>query len=161
MKPLVGIIMGSSSDWETMQSAAEMLDKPYVPHEVRVVSAHRTPDLLFEYASGAARSRLEVIIAGAGGAAHLPVLREVVGAHPLGAVDGAHLRAAGVGGGRVGLPPARRRAAGRAAPACRPRGSAAGSSRSACDTTVPVGRWVMRTAESVVLTLCPPGPDER
>src|SRR6202012_3461548 len=72
MKALVGIIMGSSSDWETMQSAAEMLDKFAVPHEVRVVSAHRTPDLLFEYA-GTARSRgLEVIIAGAGGAAHLP-----------------------------------------------------------------------------------------
>jgi len=72
MKPLVGIIMGSSSDWETMQSAAEMLDKLSIPYEVRVVSAHRTPDLLFEYA-GSARSRgLEVIIAGAGGAAHLP-----------------------------------------------------------------------------------------
>jgi len=72
MKPLVGIIMGSSSDWETMQSAAEMLDKLSIPYEVRIVSAHRTPDLLFEYA-GSARSRgLEVIIAGAGGAAHLP-----------------------------------------------------------------------------------------
>jgi 5-(carboxyamino)imidazole ribonucleotide mutase len=72
MNPLVGIIMGSSSDWETMQSAAAMLDKLSIPHEVRVVSAHRTPDLLFEYA-GTARSRgLEVIIAGAGGAAHLP-----------------------------------------------------------------------------------------
>lgn len=72
MKPLVGIIMGSSSDWETMQSAAEMLDKLSIPYEVRIVSAHRTPDLLFEYA-GTARSRgLEVIIAGAGGAAHLP-----------------------------------------------------------------------------------------
>ena len=72
MKPLVGIIMGSSSDWETMQSAAEMLDKLAVPHEVRVVSAHRTPDLLFEYASSARSRGLEVIIAGAGGAAHLP-----------------------------------------------------------------------------------------
>jgi 5-(carboxyamino)imidazole ribonucleotide mutase len=72
MKPLVGIIMGSSSDWETMQSAAEMLDKLSVPHEVRVVSAHRTPDLLFEYASSARSRGLEVIIAGAGGAAHLP-----------------------------------------------------------------------------------------
>src|SRR5271167_2155118 len=72
MKPLVGIIMGSSSDWETMQSAAEMLDKLSVPHEVRVVSAHRTPDLLFEYASTARSRGLEVIIAGAGGAAHLP-----------------------------------------------------------------------------------------
>src|SRR5438552_1298803 len=72
MKPLVGIIMGSSSDWETMQSAAEMLDKLAVPHEVRVVSAHRTPDLLFEYAAGARGRGLEVLIAGAGGAAHLP-----------------------------------------------------------------------------------------
>jgi len=72
MKPLVGIIMGSSSDWETMQSAAEMLDKLSVPHEVKVVSAHRTPDLLFEYASSARSRGLEVIIAGAGGAAHLP-----------------------------------------------------------------------------------------
>jgi 5-(carboxyamino)imidazole ribonucleotide mutase len=72
MKPLVGIIMGSSSDWETMQSAAEMLDKLAIPHEVRVVSAHRTPDLLFEYASTARSRGLEVIIAGAGGAAHLP-----------------------------------------------------------------------------------------
>lgn len=72
MKPLVGIIMGSSSDWETMQSAAEMLDKLSIPHEVRVVSAHRTPDLLFEYASTARSRGLEVIIAGAGGAAHLP-----------------------------------------------------------------------------------------
>jgi len=72
MKPLVGIIMGSSSDWETMQSAAEMLDKLSISHEVRVVSAHRTPDLLFEYASTARSRGLEVIIAGAGGAAHLP-----------------------------------------------------------------------------------------
>lgn len=72
MKPLVGIIMGSSSDWETMQSAAEMLDKLSIPYEVRVVSAHRTPDLLFEYASSARTRGLEVIIAGAGGAAHLP-----------------------------------------------------------------------------------------
>lgn len=72
MKPLVGIIMGSRSDWETMQPASEMLERLGVPHEVRVVSAHRTPDLLFEYASTAAARGLEVIIAGAGGAAHLP-----------------------------------------------------------------------------------------
>ncbi|MEP7244748.1 MAG: 5-(carboxyamino)imidazole ribonucleotide mutase, partial [Gammaproteobacteria bacterium] len=72
MKPLVGIIMGSQSDWETMRAAAEMLEKLSVPHEVRVVSAHRTPDLLFEYASTARERGLEVIIAGAGGAAHLP-----------------------------------------------------------------------------------------
>jgi 5-(carboxyamino)imidazole ribonucleotide mutase len=72
MKPLVGIIMGSKSDWETMRAAAETLDKLAIPHEVRVVSAHRTPDLLFEYASTARQRGLEVIIAGAGGAAHLP-----------------------------------------------------------------------------------------
>jgi 5-(carboxyamino)imidazole ribonucleotide mutase len=72
MKPLVGIIMGSRSDWETMQGAAEVLDHLGVPHEVRVVSAHRTPDLMFQYATTAAERGLEVIIAGAGGAAHLP-----------------------------------------------------------------------------------------
>jgi 5-(carboxyamino)imidazole ribonucleotide mutase len=72
MKPLVGIIMGSTSDWETLQPAADMLTRLGVPHEVRVVSAHRTPDLLFEYASSAAGRGLQVLIAGAGGAAHLP-----------------------------------------------------------------------------------------
>src|SRR5215216_3230509 len=72
MKPLVGIIMGSTSDWETMRAAAEALDKLGVPYETRVVSAHRTPDLLFEYASTAESRGIEVIIAGAGGAAHLP-----------------------------------------------------------------------------------------
>jgi 5-(carboxyamino)imidazole ribonucleotide mutase len=72
MKALVGIIMGSSSDWETLRCAAETLDKLGVPHEVTVVSAHRTPDLLFEYAASARTRGLEVIIAGAGGAAHLP-----------------------------------------------------------------------------------------
>jgi 5-(carboxyamino)imidazole ribonucleotide mutase len=72
MKALVGIIMGSSSDWETLRGAAETLEKLGVPHEVRVVSAHRTPDLLFEYAASARSRGLEVIIAGAGGAAHLP-----------------------------------------------------------------------------------------
>jgi 5-(carboxyamino)imidazole ribonucleotide mutase len=70
--PLVGVIMGSRSDWETLKHAADVLDQLGVPHEVRVVSAHRTPDLLFEYASAAAGRGLEVIIAGAGGAAHLP-----------------------------------------------------------------------------------------
>ena len=64
--------MGSSSDWETMQGAADMLDSLGVPNEVRVVSAHRTPDLLFEYAAAARERGLKVIIAGAGGAAHLP-----------------------------------------------------------------------------------------
>ncbi len=72
MQPLVGLIMGSKSDWETMSHAAETLDKLGVPYETRVVSAHRTPDLLFEYAGSAAARGLEVIIAGAGGAAHLP-----------------------------------------------------------------------------------------
>ena len=68
----VGIIMGSRSDWDTMQHATETLDALGVKYEVRVVSAHRTPDLLFEYASSAAKRGLKVIIAGAGGAAHLP-----------------------------------------------------------------------------------------
>jgi 5-(carboxyamino)imidazole ribonucleotide mutase len=72
MKALVGIIMGSSSDWETMQAAAGVLDSLGIAHEVRVVSAHRTPDLLFEYASAARQRGLKAIIAGAGGAAHLP-----------------------------------------------------------------------------------------
>ena len=70
--PLVGIVMGSRSDWETMQHAAVRLEQLGVPHEVRVVSAHRTPDALFEYASSAAGRGLRAIIAGAGGAAHLP-----------------------------------------------------------------------------------------
>jgi len=68
----VGIIMGSASDWETMRPAAEVLDALSIAHEVRVVSAHRTPDLLFEYAASARARGLEAIIAGAGGAAHLP-----------------------------------------------------------------------------------------
>src|SRR5688572_32136112 len=72
MKPLVGIIMGSSSDWETMRAAAEALDTLAIPYETKVVSAHRTPDLLFEYAAAAQGRGIEVIIAGAGGAAHLP-----------------------------------------------------------------------------------------
>jgi 5-(carboxyamino)imidazole ribonucleotide mutase len=72
MKPLVGIIMGSASDWETMQGAADTLDSLGIAHEVRVVSAHRTPDLLFEYAASARARGLKAIIAGAGGAAHLP-----------------------------------------------------------------------------------------
>src|SRR5476649_2081301 len=72
MKALVGIIMGSSSDWETMQGAAEQLTSLGIAHEVRVISAHRTPDLLFEYATSARARGLKAIIAGAGGAAHLP-----------------------------------------------------------------------------------------
>ena len=71
-KPLVGLIMGSRSDWETMRHAAETLDALGVPYEKRVVSAHRTPDLLFEYASTAEARGLRVIVAGAGGSAHLP-----------------------------------------------------------------------------------------
>ncbi|HET8612722.1 MAG TPA: 5-(carboxyamino)imidazole ribonucleotide mutase [Sphingomonas sp.] len=70
--PLVGIIMGSRSDWETMRHAAETLTALDVPHEAKVVSAHRTPDRLYDYARGAAGRGLRVVIAGAGGAAHLP-----------------------------------------------------------------------------------------
>jgi 5-(carboxyamino)imidazole ribonucleotide mutase len=69
---LVGLIMGSKSDWDTMQHAAQILDALGVPHETKIVSAHRTPDLLFEYAASAEERGIEVIIAGAGGAAHLP-----------------------------------------------------------------------------------------
>lgn len=72
VKPRVGVIMGSRSDWTTMQHAVEVLVKLNIPHEVRVVSAHRTPDLLFDYAETAEMRGLEIIIAGAGGAAHLP-----------------------------------------------------------------------------------------
>jgi 5-(carboxyamino)imidazole ribonucleotide mutase len=71
-RPVIGIVMGSQSDWQTLEPAAETLDKLGIEHEVRVVSAHRTPDLLFDYASKAATRGLKVIIAGAGGAAHLP-----------------------------------------------------------------------------------------
>ena len=72
MKPLVGVIMGSRSDWDTLRAAAETLDHLGIPYELRIVSAHRTPDYLFEYASTAESRGLEVIIAGAGGSAHLP-----------------------------------------------------------------------------------------
>jgi 5-(carboxyamino)imidazole ribonucleotide mutase len=72
MNPLVGIIMGSKSDWETLQPAAQLLEELGVPHEVKIVSAHRTPDLLFDYAAQAEGRGLAAIIAGAGGAAHLP-----------------------------------------------------------------------------------------
>jgi len=71
-EPLVGIIMGSNSDWETMRHAADILDQLEVPHETRIVSAHRTPKRLYDYAHSAKSRGLKVVIAGAGGAAHLP-----------------------------------------------------------------------------------------
>ena len=71
-KPLVGVVMGSNSDWEIMQHAVQQLKSLGIPHEARVVSAHRTPDLLFQYAETARERGLQCIIAGAGGAAHLP-----------------------------------------------------------------------------------------
>jgi 5-(carboxyamino)imidazole ribonucleotide mutase len=83
MQPLVGLIMGSKSDWETMAHAAQTLESLGVPFEVRVVSAHRTPDLLFEYAGSAEARGLEVIIAGAGGAAHLPGMAAAKTALPV------------------------------------------------------------------------------
>lgn len=83
MTALVGIIMGSTSDWETMQFAAETLEKLGISHEVEVVSAHRTPDKLFAYAESAESKGLEVIIAGAGGAAHLPGMTAAKTAVPV------------------------------------------------------------------------------
>jgi 5-(carboxyamino)imidazole ribonucleotide mutase len=71
-QPLVAVIMGSRSDWETMRAAAEVLTEFAVPHECRIISAHRTPDLMAEFAAGAEGRGIEVVIAGAGGAAHLP-----------------------------------------------------------------------------------------
>jgi 5-(carboxyamino)imidazole ribonucleotide mutase len=82
-QPLVGLIMGSRSDWETLAPAAELLERLGVPFETKVVSAHRTPDLLFEYASSAETRGLEVIIAGAGGAAHLPGMTAAKTALPV------------------------------------------------------------------------------
>ncbi len=81
--PLVGVIMGLRSDWETLQHAAAQLEALGVPHEVRVVSAHRTPQLLVEYASSAEARGLEVLIAGAGGAAHLPGMTAALTALPV------------------------------------------------------------------------------
>jgi len=83
MTVLVGIIMGSTSDWETMRFAAETLDRLRIPHEIEVVSAHRTPDKLFHYAEMAETKGLEVIIAGAGGAAHLPGMTAAKTAIPV------------------------------------------------------------------------------
>lgn len=95
MKPLVGIIMGSASDWETMRHSADVLTALSVPFESRVISAHRTPDLLFEYAGGAAARGLEVVIAGAGGAAHLPGM---VAAHTVLPVIGVPVQSAALNG---------------------------------------------------------------
>ncbi len=72
MKPVVGVIMGSTSDWETMKHACDILEQLEIPYEKKVVSAHRTPDLMFQYAESAKDRGIKVIIAGAGGAAHLP-----------------------------------------------------------------------------------------
>lgn len=83
MAALIGIIMGSTSDWETMQYAVQVLEQLGVPHEVEVVSAHRTPDKLFHYAQTAEDKGLEVIIAGAGGAAHLPGMTAAKTAIPV------------------------------------------------------------------------------
>jgi 5-(carboxyamino)imidazole ribonucleotide mutase len=83
MTALIGIIMGSTSDWETMQFAAQTLEKLGIPHDVEVVSAHRTPDKLFAYAESAESKGLEVIIAGAGGAAHLPGMTAAKTAIPV------------------------------------------------------------------------------
>lgn len=83
MAALVGIIMGSTSDWETMQYAAQTLQQLGIPHEVEVVSAHRTPDKLFDYAENAESRHIEVIIAGAGGAAHLPGMTAAKTALPV------------------------------------------------------------------------------
>ncbi len=83
MTALVGIIMGSTSDWETMRFTVETLERLGIPHEVQVVSAHRTPDLLFRYAETAETRGLEVIIAGAGGAAHLPGMTAAKTAVPV------------------------------------------------------------------------------
>ncbi|MFY2765400.1 5-(carboxyamino)imidazole ribonucleotide mutase [Arenimonas sp. MALMAid1274] len=81
--PLVGVVMGSRSDWETMQHAVARLEQLGVPHEVRVVSAHRTPELLVDYARGASARGLRAIIAGAGGAAHLPGMIAAMTAVPV------------------------------------------------------------------------------
>ena len=81
--PLVGIIMGSTSDWETMRHASEILDALGVPHEMRVVSAHRTPKRLYDYAASAGGRGLKIIIAGAGGAAHLPGMAAAMTALPV------------------------------------------------------------------------------
>src|SRR5215471_6753474 len=94
-KPLVAVIMGSKSDWETMRHAAEILKEFDVPHECRVISAHRTPSLMAQYAGAAESSGIEVIIAGAGGAAHLPGM---VAAHTILPVLGVPVQSAALQG---------------------------------------------------------------
>src|SRR6478609_963 len=94
-QPLVGVIMGSKSDWETMSQAAGILAEFGVPHEARVVSAHRTPQWMAEYAASAASRGLEVIVAGAGGAAHLPGM---VAAHTVLPVIGVPVQSAALNG---------------------------------------------------------------
>jgi 5-(carboxyamino)imidazole ribonucleotide mutase len=94
-RPLVGVTMGSKSDWETMRNACDMLSSFGVPHEKRIVSAHRTPDLMAEYAKGAAGRGLEVIIAAAGGAAHLPGM---VAAHTTLPVLGVPIKSSNLNG---------------------------------------------------------------
>ena len=94
-KPLVGVIMGSKSDWETMQRTSEMLQKLAIPHECRIVSAHRTPDWMADYAKTAADRGLELIIAAAGGAAHLPGM---VAAHTLLPVLGVPIKSSALNG---------------------------------------------------------------
>jgi 5-(carboxyamino)imidazole ribonucleotide mutase len=94
-RPQVGIIMGSQSDWETMRHADEVLTRFEIPHECRVVSAHRTPALMAEYASDAAARGLEIIIAGAGGAAHLPGM---VAAHTVLPVVGVPVQSSALSG---------------------------------------------------------------
>ncbi len=94
-RPLVGVIMGSQSDWETMRIAAEVLEEFEVPHEARVVSAHRTPELMTEYARSAEERGLEVIIAGAGGSAHLPGM---IAAHTLVPVLGVPIQSQALNG---------------------------------------------------------------
>jgi 5-(carboxyamino)imidazole ribonucleotide mutase len=94
-RPLVGIIMGSRSDWDTMRQADEVLTRFNVPHECRIVSAHRTPQLMAEYATTAAGRGLEVIVAGAGGAAHLPGM---VAAHTVLPVIGVPVQSAALNG---------------------------------------------------------------
>ena len=158
--PLIGIVMGSQSDWETMRAAAEVLGELDVPHEVRIVSAHRTPDRLFSYAEAAAGRGLMAIIAGAGGAAHLPgmlaaktrlpVLGVPVGSKALSGLDSPPLHRADAQG-RAGRDAGhraggggQRRAAGGGDPGdtgCRPRCAARRLARGADRRRARGARW--------------------